>query len=61
MDKDGDGNIDRFEFVAYMLVAMQKVDKSVLDLLSSQFQTMSRGKWSVPVSEIQELNIMLQV
>jgi hypothetical protein len=61
MDKDQDGQIDRFEFLAYMLIALQKVDKNVVDLLSDQFSTISKGKWSVSVAEIQKLEIMLHV
>jgi hypothetical protein len=44
-----------------MLIALKKVDKSVLDLIALQFHSMSGGKFSIPVSEIEELNVCLSV
>jgi hypothetical protein len=37
MDEDGDGNVTRAEFLEFMLLAMDKVDRSLLDELRAQF------------------------
>ncbi len=40
MDQDGDGNIDKLEFVEYFLLCMQKVDKALLKQLHDQFEAL---------------------
>jgi hypothetical protein len=37
MDKDGDGEVSRLEYMEFMLVEMKLVDKSVIDELREQF------------------------
>ena len=37
MDEDGDGNVTRAEFLEFMLVAMDKVDRSLIEELRRQF------------------------
>lgn len=37
MDQDGDGEVDRSEFLAYMLVKLKKVDPEALDALNTLF------------------------
>jgi len=40
MDTDGDKDVDMFEFVSFMLVAMQKVEKSDIDEIVAVFKKM---------------------
>jgi len=37
MDRDGNGEVDRSEFVTYMLLAMQKVTSDDIDMLNAAF------------------------
>jgi hypothetical protein len=37
MDEDGDGNVTELEYLKFMLLKMQKVDKELLDELHNQF------------------------
>eukprot|EP00957_Ditylum_brightwellii_P164738 12542624-Ditylum_brightwellii.AAC.1 len=37
MDADGDGDVDMAEFLSFMLVAMQKVDKESVDEIKALF------------------------
>ena len=38
MDEDGDGNVSRAEFLEFMLVAMNKVDKHFIDEMRGHFE-----------------------
>jgi Ca2+-binding EF-hand superfamily protein len=38
MDEDGDGNVSRAEFLEFMLVAMNKVDKEFIDDMRGHFE-----------------------
>jgi hypothetical protein len=38
MDEDGDGNVSRAEFLEFMLVAMNKVDKDFIDEMRGHFE-----------------------
>jgi len=40
MDEDGDGRVDRAEFLEFMLVAMNKVDKELIDELRLHFSSL---------------------
>jgi Ion channel len=40
MDEDGDGNVTRVEFLEFMLLSMDKVDRSLLDELRAQFASL---------------------
>jgi Ca2+-binding EF-hand superfamily protein len=44
MDVDNNGQVDRAEFITYMLVALQKVTKEELDELSILFQRLDKTK-----------------
>jgi hypothetical protein len=44
MDSNHDGKVSELEFMTYMLVAMQKVDKEDLRDLSTLFQRLDKGK-----------------
>lgn len=41
LDSDGDGNVSRSEFLQFMLLAMNQVDKDLLDRLNKQFDQVS--------------------
>jgi potassium channel subfamily K len=43
MDANRDGQVDREEFVCYMLVALQKVDQSTIDELKDIFHVLDRN------------------
>ena len=38
MDADGDGRVSKAEFLAFMLVAMKKIDKDLVDELDRYFE-----------------------
>jgi hypothetical protein len=40
MDEDGDGNVTRAEFLEFMLLAMDKVDRPLVDELRAQFASL---------------------
>eukprot|EP00814_Leptocylindrus_danicus_P010967 CAMPEP_0116018690 /NCGR_PEP_ID=MMETSP0321-20121206/8795_1 /TAXON_ID=163516 /ORGANISM="Leptocylindrus danicus var. danicus, Strain B650" /LENGTH=433 /DNA_ID=CAMNT_0003489125 /DNA_START=46 /DNA_END=1347 /DNA_ORIENTATION=- len=42
MDKDGDGEVSKLEFFEFMLLSMDKVDRSFLDRLHSQFESLDQ-------------------
>eukprot|EP00816_Leptocylindrus_hargravesii_P012000 CAMPEP_0196823176 /NCGR_PEP_ID=MMETSP1362-20130617/86454_1 /TAXON_ID=163516 /ORGANISM="Leptocylindrus danicus, Strain CCMP1856" /LENGTH=427 /DNA_ID=CAMNT_0042202967 /DNA_START=71 /DNA_END=1354 /DNA_ORIENTATION=+ len=42
MDKDGDGEVSKLEFFEFMLLSMDKVDRSFLDRLHSQFESLDK-------------------
>ena len=44
MDSDDDGNVSRSEFVEFMLLAMSKVDKSLLEELRNHFDRLDADK-----------------
>jgi hypothetical protein len=41
MDRDGDGEVSRLEYMEFMLVEMKLVDKSVIDELGEQFHRLN--------------------
>ena len=38
MDEDGDGKVSEFEFTKFMLLAMGKLDKEMLDQIDDEFK-----------------------
>ena len=44
MDTDADGKVNREEFLCFMLVALQKVDRDTIDELKSIFDTLDTNK-----------------
>jgi len=43
MDRDDDGKVDKFDFVAFLLVALQKVDRATIDELSEVFDSLDKN------------------
>jgi hypothetical protein len=56
MDANGDGLVDREEFICFMLVALQKVDKEAIDELRTIFESLdTSGVGTLKKEEIVEL------
>jgi hypothetical protein len=47
MDEDGDGNVSRAEFLEFMLVAMNKVDKEFIDEMRGHFERLDADNTGV--------------
>jgi potassium channel subfamily K len=47
MDEDGDGNVSRAEFLEFMLVAMNKVDKDFIDEMRGHFERLDTDNTGV--------------
>lgn len=44
LDKDHDGRVSNAEFLSYMLVALQKVERSDIDEINAAFQRLDKNK-----------------
>jgi potassium channel subfamily K len=44
MDADGDGRVSKVEFLAFMLVAMKKIDKDLVDELDQYFERLDTDR-----------------
>ena len=56
LDSDGDGEVSRAEFLEFMLVAMNEVDKSLLDKLKEHFKRLDiDGSGTITKADLAEM------
>lgn len=64
LDEDSDGNVTELEYMRFMLMAMEKVDRALFDDLKSQFERLDKtgnGKISKKDLELAELEKLKKV